>query len=340
MDVDTQPSEPHRLQDLWFEDGNLVIQAGNSQFRVYRGILAARSPVFKDMLSFPQPPDSVIVDGCPLVHLPDVEREVTEFLKAIFIPEYFLPFPALTTFDIIVGCLRLSHKYGVDYLRRRALIHLSSRYRTTLAEWESSDYDEEAKSRLPSQIDTWLPPDDFAYHICVIQLVREVDVPWILPIAFYRLSIPFNNLARLIFNGTLYKGISRSLSAEDQESFVRWHSVQTQSATLDILRFLYHPVDPDSGCISPSECLRERLNAMERSREVIQINTSVPLHIWDDDEWETVEENVCHVCFAALKRKHAEARQAFWDKLPSIYDLPPWEELEKMKLAAIGDALV
>ncbi|KAJ6449170.1 hypothetical protein DFH09DRAFT_1386122 [Mycena vulgaris] len=199
MEVDTQPTALQRVQDLWFADGNLVIQARNSQFRVYRGILAARSPVFQDMLSFPQPPDSELVEGCPLVHLPDAEMEVTDFLKAIFIPEYFLPFPALTKFDVIVGCLRLSHKYGVDYLRRRALVHLSSGYRTTLAEWDSSKYDEEATSRLASQVRTWPTPYDAAHRISVIQLAREVDVPWILPTAFYRLSCDFTYTANRVF---------------------------------------------------------------------------------------------------------------------------------------------
>lgn len=84
MEVETSP---HRVQELWFDDGNLVIQAGNSQYRVFRGILAARSPVFQDMLSFPQPPDSELVEGCPVVFLPDSSMEVGAFLRAIFEPE-------------------------------------------------------------------------------------------------------------------------------------------------------------------------------------------------------------------------------------------------------------
>lgn len=90
MDVDNEPSGnpgPQRIQELWFSDGNIVIQAGNSQYRVYRGILAARSPVFQDMFSFPQPPDSELVEGCPLIRLPDLDVEVTPFLRAIFEPE-------------------------------------------------------------------------------------------------------------------------------------------------------------------------------------------------------------------------------------------------------------
>jgi hypothetical protein len=85
--MDPEPYEAQRVPGLWFEDGSLVIQAGTSQFRVYRGTLAARSPVFQDMLSFPQPPNADLVDGCPVVRLPDAATEVTSFLKALFEPE-------------------------------------------------------------------------------------------------------------------------------------------------------------------------------------------------------------------------------------------------------------
>jgi hypothetical protein len=36
------------------------------------------------MLAFPQPPDSELIDGCPVVRLHDSERDTTFFLRAIF----------------------------------------------------------------------------------------------------------------------------------------------------------------------------------------------------------------------------------------------------------------
>ncbi|KAF8209476.1 hypothetical protein K438DRAFT_1537045, partial [Mycena galopus ATCC 62051] len=127
-------TSPQRIQELWFEDGNVVIQAGNNQYRVFRGILAARSAVFQDMFQFPQPAEAPLVEGCPVVNISDSPTEVTAFLRAVFEPEFFMPYPAKTDFDSLCGCLRLSHKYLVDYLRRRALVHISRRYPTTLAD--------------------------------------------------------------------------------------------------------------------------------------------------------------------------------------------------------------
>ncbi|KAF7353923.1 hypothetical protein MVEN_01078400 [Mycena venus] len=336
MDVDAPMPSVKRVQELWFEDGNLVIQAGNSQYRVYRGVLAARSPVFQDMLSIPQPPESELVDGCPLVWLPDAEAEVTSFLKALFDPQFFMPFPNPTQLEIVAGCLRLSHKYEVDYLRRRAFIHLSSGYRTTLAEVDAETYCGLGSGPVPL-MRSWKVPDDKTYLIAIIQLAREVESPWILPMAFYVLSAAYGNLGRIIFHGMFYNGVSASLSVLDQQSFVRGQVVQNASGAADVLRFLFCPLDIE-GCATPEKCLSLRLRAMDDSREGIRDCPSIPLDIWDEEDWQLLD-GLCPACLIVLKKTHQDARQAFWDKLPEIYGLPPWEELEKLKAGAIGDNL-
>ncbi|KAJ7150444.1 hypothetical protein C8R43DRAFT_1067909 [Mycena crocata] len=332
--ADTTPSEPQRLHDLWFEDGNLVIQAGNRQFRVYRGILAARSPVFQDMLSFPQPVDSELVDGCPIVRIPDSAMEATVFLKAIFLPDSFRPYPAETTYDILAGCLRLGHKYGVDSLRRQALIHLSSYHPTSLSTWDHPDFVDDA--HLSFSPISWAYPRDLSYNMSVVELAREIDAPWVLPITFYRLSnaLSTGRLGREIFVGTVYNGVTTSLSEQDQVSFLKGHNIQNHSAA-DVLRFLSHPQEIED-CDAPTECFMERIRVLDELREGIQKNSCVALNIWDAEDWERLED-LCSSCHEVLRETHANARQAFWDKLPEMYGLPSWVELEKLKVTAIGD---
>jgi hypothetical protein len=83
-------SEPTftRIPELYFPDGNIILEAGMTHYRVSRGILAARSPVFNEVLSLPQPKQGVgggQVDGCDVVHLfGDDPQEVTYFLRAIY----------------------------------------------------------------------------------------------------------------------------------------------------------------------------------------------------------------------------------------------------------------
>ncbi|KAJ7753407.1 hypothetical protein DFH07DRAFT_744413 [Mycena maculata] len=339
MEGDAELNQRQRVEELWFEDGSIIIHSGTREFRVHRGILVACSLIFRDMFLLPQPIDSETVEGCPLVCLPDSAADVTVFLKAIFYSSFFMPFPARTEFETIVGCLRLSHKYEVDYLRRRALVHLTSQYRTTLSEWDTSTYDEDDEddpARSALDITSFKSPFGQAHEICVIELAREVDAPWLLPLAFYSLSAQFSMYpGRDVFLGAVHNGVPTSLSAEDQERFLAGHLIQTQSALAEILRFLSDPLDI-VGCTSAMDCARARFRAIARAGEYNHDYPSVPLHIWGSNEWQTLD--VCPTCLAVLEETHEAARQVFWDKLPEIYGLPPWEELEEMKAAAIGTA--
>ncbi|KAJ6509165.1 hypothetical protein C8R47DRAFT_1191489 [Mycena vitilis] len=335
MDVDAESNQPHRVQELWFEDGNIVIQAENSQYRVFRGMLAARSPVFQDMLSLPQPPETELVDGCPFVRLPDRALEprhpvstsdLRSFTRHV---RFFAPYPAPTDFDTVVGCLRLGHKYSVDYIFRRALIHLSSEYNMTL-----DDSDAACDDGCPIyKKSSWTMVAPSRHHTLVIQLAREVNAPWILPLSFYNLAVNGTHMVMDIFHGALYKGSPVNISEEDQKSFLVGHAIQMASCLKDIPRFLTEPHVID-GCATPTDCIGERLAKFGEFMDDSAPATSFPLDVWKEDEWESV--SLCHVCLVELKKTHQAARQAFWDKLPKIYGLPPWEDLEAAKVAALG----
>ncbi|KAJ7615666.1 hypothetical protein DFH06DRAFT_1239749 [Mycena polygramma] len=330
MEVDAQPSETHRVEGLWFEDGNLVLQAGSSQYRVYRGQLGAQSLVFRDMLQLPQPTDSELVEGCPFVRLPDSEVEATPFFKAMFVPDFFMPFPAPTEFDTVVGCLQLSHKYGVDYLYRRALVHFTSGFPATLHQIDLR------REGSPSELDkrSWAQPDEPTFRIRAIQLARQVDAIWVLPFAFYYLSVNFEKLGVTILNGATYNGVHTQLSLQDQGSFFTGHSQQRADTAVSALQFLSYPFDV-KGCLDPLRCHSERLGAVEHGRDFVDDFPSSFLHIWATEDWDLLG-NVCETCLAVLRQTHKNTRRRLWDELPSTYDLPPWKELEDIKAAAIG----
>lgn len=75
-----------RHGEPYFDDGNIILEVQSIRFRVYRGILAASSPIFADMFSVPQPPlpAEELVDGCPVVELSDSADDWTYVLKALF----------------------------------------------------------------------------------------------------------------------------------------------------------------------------------------------------------------------------------------------------------------
>lgn len=79
--------QPQRCASLWFGDATFIFQAESTLFRVYGGMLSARSSVFADIIST-RPGDDLMIDGCNLVYLPDSAAEVECFFQAIFNSKY------------------------------------------------------------------------------------------------------------------------------------------------------------------------------------------------------------------------------------------------------------
>ncbi|PBL03098.1 hypothetical protein ARMGADRAFT_905969, partial [Armillaria gallica] len=70
-----------RPPEVWFADGNIIVQTELTQFRVYRGILAANSPVLNDILSLSLPDENDMAGDCPVVHFHS-PKDMVHFLKA------------------------------------------------------------------------------------------------------------------------------------------------------------------------------------------------------------------------------------------------------------------
>ena len=72
---------------LWFDDGNIILIAEDTPFKVHRGMLMHTSEVLKDILSIPQPPvldDSEMMDGIAIVHVSDTWKDLSYMLSALY----------------------------------------------------------------------------------------------------------------------------------------------------------------------------------------------------------------------------------------------------------------
>lgn len=77
-------AERERHPKLWFHDGTIVLATPTMLFRVYGGILAYHSPLFRDAFSLPQPETKAeTVDGTPVIHLADDAIELAHLLSAL-----------------------------------------------------------------------------------------------------------------------------------------------------------------------------------------------------------------------------------------------------------------
>ncbi|KAF7314922.1 hypothetical protein MIND_00006100 [Mycena indigotica] len=333
-----------RVPELWFPDGNVVLQAEDHVFKVFQGILAARSPIFKDMFSFPQPQERAPEDefeGCPLVPMMgDSAHEVACFLQAIFDSEFFPAYPARTEFDIIEGCLRMSHKYQVDYIRQRALVHLSSGFPTELALLDRRRYNSSELAAVERT--SWLPPPNPEYGSIpvpvlfrAISLAREVEALWILPLAFYHLSSHLTHPERLAHYLTFRDNEEATFSERDWVAFLHGHGAFSHIAIPLLSCVSNYRVDPRCGCRAPHHCESVRLKALGKFHDLADKRLAQPLHIFRIAADGPLKK-VCASCFEHLQLALAECREQLWNKLPRKYGIGKWEDLRKIKKEALG----
>ncbi|KAJ7200150.1 hypothetical protein GGX14DRAFT_466877 [Mycena pura] len=293
MSVDRRPSSGHssliRADGLWFHDCGLVIQAESTIFRVSGGFLGTHSPIFRDMLSLPMVHDVEMIEGCPLVRLPDTAQDVTIFLKALIYYDFFEPSPAPTTFEILSAVLRMADKYQVAALRKRA------------------GYEDQL--RAPNLLVGGGMP-----FTAIVTLARQFSFS----------------------NSTESAIIQCSMTVEDKTRFVIGRRVLEVNENSKIIDFLWSPMIID-GCKSSHACVDSKLTCRSEAedwrREPPQ-KILLPLDLWDRDDWARLD--VCGKCLPVLKQAHRAALASFWNRLPQVFDLPDWSELDKMKAEALA----
>ena len=82
-----QPHVPGRDPDFWFEDGNVVVIADTTSFRIHRSVLARHSAVLADRLGSDHRDghrDVTTTDGCPVVRVADSARSFKGFLSLLY----------------------------------------------------------------------------------------------------------------------------------------------------------------------------------------------------------------------------------------------------------------
>ncbi|KAK7062370.1 BTB domain-containing protein [Favolaschia claudopus] len=328
MSSSQSQQELKRVDGLWFPDASLILRAENSLFRVHGSILAARSSVFQDMISFPQPPrseggqsDIDTVDGHGVVVLHDAAAEVEAFLRAIFDSSFFEPPPAAVDYFMVVGILRLAHKYDVPYLFRRALCHLNSRYPTDFPSFLKRREQEDAGLCC---LDDDCNCFDLTLHMSAVKAATEVGALWLLPAAYYSV-VSRSDFMETALEHLQAHEIRKVLIA--QIHFVR--------ATVDVHAFLERL--PTPSCRTRRKCRACASEAHEvlHSRRVDQ-DDSDPVSNW---VLFGCESELCESCEVFAIERFDNAQSEFWARLPFSLGLPGWTELKEMRTASMENTL-
>jgi hypothetical protein len=235
------------------------------------------------------------------------------FVKLLTTSSFFESPPIKTDFDTVAGILRLSTKYEIPYLRQRALLHLDTIICNTLQEYDAR----ESKRTIP-HIDY--------LGFLIADLVHEMDLPWLLPMVLYVCTQSFEN----IVTGYIYKGEKRWLNSLQQVACIKAVKPLTKWYRKDILSFLYWTnVD---GCKSSAQCNEGRLKLLKKYSSY---TFSTPLRSFSKVFEQVARKVFCTMCFTASLDAHLAAREALWEALPGLFDLPSWETLRTLREQAL-----
>ncbi|KAJ7444440.1 hypothetical protein FB451DRAFT_75597 [Mycena latifolia] len=302
------------VNDLWFSSDTLILRAEDKGFRVSKSVLAARSPVFQSMLEFPQPVSDgdEIMDGSPVVRLHDSAEDVEAFLRAIFDSSYFMPPPAEIDFNAVLGILRLSHKYDVDYLHRRALRHLETVYPTELA------------LALPAS-NIQYGNGGIALHLRALRIIQELGATWLLPCAFYMVGT--------YLPGTL---IGAGETWDSLPIDMKQTCLTLQSDLIRAVARINGFFTTLSTCVEAEACNVGKLKYLSMRLTHRDPGGEDPFSEWEEDDWDYMAKFICAECISRARAEHKILEAHIWGELPAYCGLESWDVLQEKRRAALS----
>ncbi|KAJ7132701.1 hypothetical protein C8R46DRAFT_923984 [Mycena filopes] len=288
--------------DIWFDDGNLVVQAENTQFRLFKGTLCSSSEVFKDLVE--EMDDLCVEDGTPLLLLSDSAVELTYVLRTIFHRWSYPPNQPLP-FDVVAAFLRLGRKYAIKPLYDDALSRLTAVFPPSLTQYVDSKMSDHIQ--FPD-------PDDANRRgqivIDTIILARELTVPALLPAAFWFAATRLESLAH---------PHTALLSEADRDRIL----LAAKPLSIAYATYLFGWLDPAA---TPANCANAAVCNDAKLKYSLKMwrppGSAMTLY------WRTsAAGGLCKACVAAGQKQHAEGVRRLWTELPAFFGLPPWAEM-------------
>ena len=99
-------------------EASIIVRSSDQvKFRVHKSVLAMSSPFFKDVLSLPQPPDPEIVDGLPVVPLPEEAGLLNSLISLLYPITPIIPDSYQKVFALLAVCQKYEMEEVESYIR-------------------------------------------------------------------------------------------------------------------------------------------------------------------------------------------------------------------------------
>jgi hypothetical protein len=309
--------------DVWFQDGTLVVCAGGTLFRVYSGILASQSEIFKDMLAVPQPEQPEVYDSCPVVRVQDSAEAMCCFLKVLHDTKCALDdtislrllmntshFSKNCEYSVthISALLRLAIKYDANELRARVLGHLDQIFSTSSS---VIDYNFAQPRRLRF---------DAFDMIAMCNLANELKLERLAA------SLSYTCATTLSLKETIEGCRCDDRVAELDPSSKR-AVLELRTSIVKELDYFFPPWDEDTNTTTWSDKCSHQQSCRRKHRIIkeavyrLDWDQRITLPPWSCQvvtESLAQKVNTCKSCKKALAQRYRAMRQNLWTRVPGL----------------------
>ncbi|OCH84256.1 hypothetical protein OBBRIDRAFT_741863 [Obba rivulosa] len=304
------PTPWERVDEIWYEDGNVILVVENKAFRVYQGLLSRHSPVFRDMFKIPQPETAESEDRCPIVRLSgDTAADWVHVLRISLQRAGSLWHAPLCSRLAVV---RIGHKYEMNFLRDQALKHLKQVFTDRFPDFDNVE-DHLCAFSVEARI------YDAIAAVNLSRLTGEISM---LPFALYVCCQLHDELV----HGCEEGGLLEKLAPED---IVRCVTGKTKLAQANAAAFFrtflwgeYYSLCCKDNC---EQAFHEIITHLGQDSDN-HVADSTPLEAWSFAITNYYRTKLCTTCLRRLREKERFERVRIWDSLPSYFnvDLPTW----------------
>ncbi|TCD63693.1 hypothetical protein EIP91_005098 [Steccherinum ochraceum] len=304
-------------EDFWYADGNIVLVAQRTAFRIHQGVLARKSSIFEDMFKMPQPENAETYEDCPIVHVSDTAEDMEQVLAVLYDGDSLLNMPLEeVTPAAISAWLRLGTKYQLDRLRDETIRMLKARYPSTLQAYDALLERSRQYAIKEANHRNWVQEDG---DIIALNLARKFGLHTILPAAF--LACSQLRIEALILDPSSSSPDDedlRILSTADLRICLsgREQLFQFQSNRYN---FVFVPTISDD-CESPGDCKA----SLKVVRDVILFEESLAAQLegpfLEEFRWMDTD-RFCGACIEFYTDIDDRARGKQWRRLRSVFKL-------------------
>nr|VWP01312.1 Malate synthase (EC [Ganoderma boninense] len=323
VDLEEKEIEEHDFkkdEEFWFEDGTVIIVARDTEFRVYEGLLAGLSPVFRGLFAESHELRILPMRGgqtlsCPIVGVSDSPEDLRHLFRACFSRRLGSLYKEREpSYHEISATIRLGNKYQLAELYSQSLDYLKSYFPSTLDRWDA--------------LEDYVPPGwQELEAIGVVNLARLTGELSILPAALVVCicgeSEDGENDSGIVYGIAREDGFQEVLSPRDLSICFQG---KTSLRTATIAAFL-RTFDPTAcrGCKTSADCRRALRNVLLSLEDELE-------GLLEGDPFAEYHKftgflSLCRSCTTAVEKQSLKERKLVWDRLPELLgvEVPGWK---------------